>query len=329
MKIIRKPPALQRGDAIGIIAPSSPVEMELLERGVRELEAIGYRIVVSDAVLARRGVFAGEHQRRAESLLRFLEDPEIRAIFSARGGYGSNYVVEYLAARPFLRRLKLLTPKIVMGYSDVTSLLLFLNQALGWAVFQGPMVAREFAGGELFYDWSSLEQTLSKPNSEVILESDAWSLRPGEAEGRLLGGCLPMLTATLGTPQEVDTQGTILLLEDVDEKPFRIDRMLFHLRRAGKFRQVKGVIFGEMPGCGGGATAREGLKDVISEAFRGLDIPIIFGFRFGHTTGKCLTIPIGVRARLAAQDKVTLTLLEPAVRARVKKGARKRGKKKV
>ena len=136
-----------------------------------------------------------------------------------------------------------------MGYSDVTSLLLFLHQALGWVMFQGPMVAREFAGGELFYEWSSLEQALSKPVPEVALESDAWSLRPGEAEGRLLGGCLSILTATLGTPQEIDTQGAILLLEDVDEKPFRIDRMLFHLRRAGKFRQVKGIMFGEMPGC--------------------------------------------------------------------------------
>ena len=327
MEKIRKPPALHRGDAIGVVAPAGSVELELLERGVRELEAIGYRIVVSEAVLARRGFFAGEHQRRAESLLRFLEDPEIRAIFCARGGYGSNYVVEYLAARPLLRRLKFLTPKIVMGYSDVTSLLLFLNQVLGWVVFQGPMVAREFAGGELFYEWSSLEQTLSKPVPEIALESDAWSLRPGQAEGRLLGGCLSILTATLGTPQEIDTQGAILLLEDVDEKPFRIDRMLFHLRRSGKFRHVKGIMFGEMPGCGGGATARDGLRNVIQEAFRELDIPIVFGFRFGHTTGKCLTLPLGVKARLTAQERVTLTLLEPAVQPRVKKVAGKGSKK--
>ncbi|MBI4459896.1 MAG: LD-carboxypeptidase [Acidobacteria bacterium] len=327
MKRLRKPPALQRGDAVGVVAPASSVELELLERGVRELEAIGYRIVVSEAVLARRGFFAGEHRRRTDSFLRFLEDPEIRAIFCARGGYGSNYVVEQLSTRPLLRRLQSMAPKIVMGYSDVTTLLLFLSQSLGWTTFLGPMVTREFAGGELFYEWSSLERVLSQPAADVILESDAWSLKQGEAEGRLLGGCLPMLAATLGTPQEIDTDGTILLLEDVDEKPFRIDRMLFHLRRAGKFRHVKAVVFGEMPGCGGGTTAREGLRRIIQDAFQENNIPIVFGFRFGHTTGKSLTIPLGVRARLTAQEKVSLTLLEPAVRPRIKKSARKKSNK--
>ncbi|OFV94905.1 MAG: hypothetical protein A3F68_01760 [Acidobacteria bacterium RIFCSPLOWO2_12_FULL_54_10] len=322
--MVQKPPALHRGDAIGVVAPSSPVEMELLERGVRELEAIGYRIVVSDAVLARKGFFAGEHQRRAEAVLRFLLDPEIRAIFCARGGYGSNYVVEALSLRPVVQKLKQQTPKIVMGYSDVTTLLCFLHQTLGWVTFQGPLVAREFAGGELFYEWAALEQVLSKADPGAILNSDAAILQPGIGEGRLFGGCIPMLTATLGTPQEIETAGTILLLEDVDEKPFRIDRMLFHLRRAGKFRGIKGVVFGEMPGCGGGATAKDGLKEIIMEAFRGIEIPIIFGFRFGHTTGKCLAIPIGVKARLTAQEKVSITLLEGAVKARVKKGTAKR-----
>ena len=313
MSRLRKPPALRRGDIIGIIAPASPVERELLERGMREIEGIGYRVLVSQSVLARRGFFAGRHAQRSEALLAYLEDPSIRAVFCARGGYGSNYVVEHLTARPLLNRLKRLPPKIVMGYSDISSLLLFLNQTLGWTTFQGPMVTREMAGGEVFYNRPVMEQVLGSATAGISIESGAWSLRPGVAEGRLFGGCLPMLTATLGTSQEIDTRGSLLLLEDIDEKPFRIDRMLFHLRRAGKFREVKGVIFGEMPGCGGGTTAEEGLRDLILEALADLNIPIAFGLPFGHSRQGCLTLPLGVRAQLSAQEKVTLTLLEPAV----------------
>ncbi|MCH8266712.1 MAG: LD-carboxypeptidase [Acidobacteria bacterium] len=313
MKLLRKPPALQKGDTIGILAPASPVRREMLERGARELERIGYRVAFGKGVLERRGFFAGEHKQRAESFLALLENPRVQAVFCARGGYGSNYVVEILSSRPLLRRLQRQAPKIVMGYSDLTSLLLFLNQRLGWVTFQGPMAGIDFAAGKSAYDRAVLEQVLSGAHSGYSLESDARSLRPGVAEGRLLGGCLPMLTATLGTPQEIDTRGTILLIEDIDEKPFRVDRMLFQLRQAGKFRHVRGIVFGQMPGCGAAARGRAELRGVILEALRGLPVPIVFGVRFGHTTGKCLTLPMGTRARLSAGKKVRLTLLEPAV----------------
>ena len=313
VKRLRKPPALRRGDIIGVIAPASPVQRELLQRGMREIEGIGYRVQVSEMILARRSFFAGRHEQRTESLLSCFEDPSIRAVFCARGGYGSNYVVERLSARSTLNRLKHLPPKIVMGYSDLTTLLHFLHHTLGWATFQGPMVTRELAGGEVFYNRPLMEQVLGSIHPRIAIESSAWSLRTGIAEGRLVGGCLPMLTATLGTALEIDTRGALLLLEDVEEKPFRIDRMLFQLRRAGKFRAIRGVIFGEMPGCGGGTTAEEGLRDVILEAFEGLEIPIVFGLPFGHSRQGCITLPIGVRAQLAAEEKVTLTLLESAV----------------
>lgn len=313
MKLLRKPPALQKGDTIGVLAPASPVRREMLERGTRELERIGYRVVYGKGVLERRGFFAGGHKQRAESFLALLENPRVKAVFCARGGYGSNYVVEVLSSQPLLRRLQRQAPKIVMGYSDLTSLLLFLNQRLGWVTFQGPMAGIDFAAGKSAYDRAVLEQVLSGAHSGYSLGSDARSLRPGVAEGRLLGGCLPMLTATLGTPQEIDTRGTILLIEDIDEKPFRVDRMLFQLRQAGKFRHLRGIVFGQMPGCGAAARGRAELRGVILEALRGLLVPIVFGLRFGHTTGKCLTLPLGTRARLSAGKKVRLTLLEPAV----------------
>ena len=320
---LRKPAALKRNETIAVLAPSSPVEPERLRQGMRELEAIGYHVVLGRTVFARRGFFAGEHQQRAEEFLAFVEDPKVRAIFCARGGYGSNYVVEALSSRALLPRLKRQPPKIVMGYSDVTSLLLFLQQTLGWVTFQGPMVAREFCDGEIGYNRLVMERVLSQAATGCTVESGGWSLQPGVAEGRLLGGCLPMLTATLGTPQEVDTRGAILLLEDIDERPFRIDRLLFHLRRAGKFRGIRGVIFGQMPGCGQMSPPGEALREVIAEAFANLSIPIVFGLPFGHASGKSLTLPLGVRARLSAGDRVELDLLEPAVIAPAKKPRRR------
>ena len=315
MKPLQKPPALRKGDTIGVIAPSSPVQEELLAKGAQELERIGYRVVFGEGVLARRGLFAGEHRERAEALLALLEAPGVKAVFCARGGYGSNYVVEYLASPAVFRRLQRLPPRIVMGYSDATSLLLFLYQRLGWVTFQGPMLAKDFAEGEAGYDRAVLERVLSNSASGITLESGAVTLRPGIAEGRLVGGCLTLLTATLGTREEMDTRGAILLLEDIGEKPYRIDRMLFQLRRAGKFREVKGVVFGEMVGFGQASRSAGALRDVILEATEGLDIPVAFGLRFGHTTGKSLTLPLGVRARITTGEKVKLALLEPAVSA--------------
>ena len=314
MKNLIKSPALQVGNTIGIIAPAGPVKPDLLDKGVQELRRIGYRVVLRDGVLSRRGYFAGEHTRRAESLLGYLDDPEIKAIFCARGGYGSNYVVESLSSPAVFRRLKRLPPRIVMGYSDNSSLLLFLQQRLGWVTFQGPMITKDFAEGETAYNRAVFEQVLSSSTSGTTIHSDAFSLRGGVAKGKLLGGCLSLLVATLGTPEEIDTRGAILLLEDIDEKPYRIDRMLFQLRRAGKLRGVKAVIFGEMVGCRQTLSPADELREVIQDALHGLDVPVVFGMRFGHTGGGCLTLPLGVRAQLSARgDQVSLTLLESAV----------------
>ncbi|HEY7680338.1 MAG TPA: LD-carboxypeptidase [Terriglobia bacterium] len=321
---IRKPLALRRGDTIGIVAPASPVEGKRLWEGIRELEAIGYRVLCDQGVLARNGYFAGSHEARTQAFLNYLDDPAVRAIFCARGGYGSNYVAEQLASRAALLKLQRQQPKIVMGYSDVTTLLLFLNQTLGWVTFQGPMLTKDFCTGETGYDRIVMEQLLANASRGFTVETGAQTMRAGTAEGRLLGGCLPMLAATLGTPNEIDTRGTILLLEDVDEKPFRIDRMLFHLRRAGKFRDIKAVAFGEMPGCGMAEGPAEALRAIIQEAFADSQVPIVFGLRFGHNTERCLTLPLGVRARLEAAERVTLTFLEPAVRPPNKRNRRRK-----
>lgn len=313
-KAAKKPIALKRGDAIGLVAPASPVDRRRLDEGIRELEAIGYRVVCHPQTLARLEFYAGTHEDRLHAFLGYLEDPAIRAVFCARGGYGSNYLVEQLSQRATLKRLQRLAPKIVVGYSDITMLLQFLHQSLGWVAFQGPMLTKDLAAGETGYNRGVMEKMLSDVVRGATLESDAVTLQPGAATGTLAGGCLSLLVATLGTPQEIDTRGTILLLEDVDEKPYRIDRMLFQLRRAGKFKEVKAVIFGEMPGCTLGPPPAEVLRNVILQAFDGLKIPVVFGLRFGHNSGRCLTLPLGIRARLEAEATVKLTTLEPAVR---------------
>jgi muramoyltetrapeptide carboxypeptidase len=318
-KPIRKPYALRKGDLIGIVAPASPISHRRLEEGTRELEAIGFRVAVHPHVFQHDSFYAGSHPTRLAALLEYLEAPEIRAIFCNRGGYGSDYVVEQMMAPTLFHKLQRMTPKIVVGYSDLTSLLLFLNQSLGWVSFQGPLVSKDIAGGEMGYDHPLMEQVLSGTKQGATVENSALTLRPGIAEGRLTGGCLSMMVHTLGTPREIDTAGSILLIEDVNEKPYRIDRMLFHLRRAGKFSRIKAVVFGQMPGCTLGDSPVVALREVIFEAFEGLQIPVVFGMPFGHNTGRCLTLPLGVKARLSAGNRVQFKLLEPAVQPTPKK----------
>ena len=193
MKALKKPPALRRGDTIGVIAPSSPVKSEVLMKGVEVLRSIGYNVVVAEGVLSKERFFAGEHATRASALLRFLENPEIDAIFCTRGGYGSNYVVEYLSSPAVFARLKRIPPRIVMGLSDVTTLLLFLRQRLGWVTFQGPMISG-FADGDARYNRAVMERVLSNSTSGTMIDSGrnrfACGHGPGETDRRLLvAGC--------------------------------------------------------------------------------------------------------------------------------------------
>ena len=301
---VLKPPALSAGDTIGIAAPGSSIGREPLLAGVAELERLGYRARYREDIFSEDTFFAGSHERRAEEFLEMLEDPEVRAVFCARGGCGCNYVAARLAARP------LPAPKIVMGYSDVTTLLAALWQRAGWVTFHGPMVTVDFAKGPEHYDSASLSRALAGAGGAWEAGRATRVLRPGAAEGRLLGGCLPMLAATLGTPREVDWQDAIVFLEDVAAKPYQIDRMLFQLREAGKFRGVRGIVFGEMKDCLQHPEQGYRLEDVVLRALRGLEAPIAFGFRSGHTTRGNICLPMGVRARLA-EDR--LEILEDAV----------------
>ncbi len=306
-----KPPALIPGSKIAVVSPASPAEAPPLERGLQELTRLGYVVGHSPAKLTSQGYFAGSAEARLAELEAALADPEVRAVFCVRGGYGSNYLLGRLkAGRP--------RPKILLGYSDVTSLEIFLWRKRGWVTFYGPMVAAGFDAGPAVaagYDADSFLRAVTETRSGWPVCLHGESLCTGEAEGVLLGGCLTLVETTLGTPWELDTAGSILLLEDRGMKPYQIDRALMHLKQAGRFKGVRGVVLGEFlesePPVTGSPTVREVLRRILGE----LGVPVVWGAAVGHTTRPILTLPLGVRARLRAAASPQLDILEPAVTA--------------
>ncbi len=302
-----KPPALQPGDTVGIVAPASDVKPELVEAGCETLRRLGYKPFYLDSIFDRDLYFAGTVERRARELEEMFVRDEVRAILCARGGYGSNYLLEELD----LNKIKA-HPKIFVGYSDLTTLLTYFADAAGFVTFQGPMVAKDLAradGVDLF-SWQSALQGLS----EWALEPDSAvkGLVKGSAEGILYGGCLSMLVASLGTPYEIRTAGTILFIEDVATKPFQIDRMLMQLKLAGKLADVEGIVFGEMLDCLQTKDHGYTLEEVVLRVVGDLGVPVAYGLRSGHVSRSNITLPIGVRAALNVSDAVELKMLESA-----------------
>jgi muramoyltetrapeptide carboxypeptidase len=308
-----KPRALRPGDAIRVIAPSSPVEAEKLEQGIAELERLGYRVNRDSRVLSQDGYFAGSVADRVKEFLAAFGEPETRAVICARGGYGSNYLLdELLGEIDYVKEMS--PPKMLIGYSDVTSLQVFLWEKCGWVTLYGPMVAAGFDAGENSasgYDRGSFEQAISTTTSGWTAKLDGETVVRGTAEGTVLGGCLTLILSTLGTPWAINSKGAILALEDRGMKPWQVDRALMHLKQAGKLDRVAGLLFGDFPECEGPAGSAT-VHDVISRVTRKFDVPVVWKAPFGHTERPMLTIPLGVRARLTANASPTLEFLEAA-----------------
>jgi muramoyltetrapeptide carboxypeptidase len=301
-----KPPALRPGDLIGIVAPASNIKPEMLEEGCRELERLGFRTLYRPGITTAYRYFSGTDERRAAELLEMIRNPEVRAIFCARGGYGTGRIIPYI--EPELLRAN---PKILNGSSDVTALLAHWDRS-GLVGFHGPMVATGFRLGEAGYDRSLLLDVLSGKVARFSLDSTR-VLQTGSGEGRLTGGCLSLVVATLGAPYEIDTADSILILEDLDTKPYQIDRMLIQLKHAGKLDGVRGIVFGEMPNCMQNSNQGYSLEDVILDILTDVGCPILFGFPTGHTSRPNAIVPFGVRARLRLGESDVFELLEPAV----------------
>ncbi|MFY9644857.1 MAG: LD-carboxypeptidase [Terriglobales bacterium] len=302
-----KPRALRPGDKVGIVAPASNVKRDMLEAGCEGLRRAGYEPFYFESILDRDLYFAGSVERRARELEDMFVRDDIRAIVCARGGYGSNYLPIALDPNKIVAH-----PKILVGYSDITTLVCCMADSANFVTFHGPMAAKDFAiaGG---VDVESWQNALGGAANWSIAEgSGARPMVPGEAEGILYGGCLSMLVASLGTEHEVRTAGTILFIEDILAKPYQIDRMLMQLKLAGKLKDVRGMVFGEMLDCRQSPDQDYTLGEVILRIVEDLRIPVAFGLRSGHVSRANITLPIGVRARLSVEDAVELRILEAA-----------------
>jgi muramoyltetrapeptide carboxypeptidase len=304
-----KPPALRPGDTIGVVAPASNLNRTDLEAGCDALRDAGYKPFYFDSILDRDLYFAGSTSRRTRELEDMFSRKEVRAILCARGGYGSNYLLNGLN----LEIVKAY-PKIFIGYSDLTSLLDYFVDAAGLAVFHGPMAAKDWAhsGG---VDLTSWQAALSGFAAwDVPLNDGVIGLAEGEAEGVLYGGCLSILVASLGTPYEIKTEDTILFLEDLAAKPFQIDRMLMQLKLGGHFDSIRGIVFGEMLDCVQSPNQDYTLQEVVTRIVGDLGVPVAYGLRSGHVTSGNITLPFGVRAKLSVTaNEVGLRILESAV----------------
>jgi muramoyltetrapeptide carboxypeptidase len=306
-----KPPALRPGDTVGIVAPASNVKRSELEAGCEGLRRAGYRPFYFDSILEQDLYFAGSVQRRARELEEMFARDDVRAIICARGGYGSNYLLQALDLDIIKAH-----PKIFAGYSDLTALLTHLSDSAGLVTFHAPMVSKDWAhdGGVDMVSWRAALEGATAWDAARGDASGAIALMEGDAEGFLYGGCLSILVASLGTPYEINTAGTILFLEDVAAKPFQIDRMLMQLKLAGKLTNVRGVVFGEMRECVQTANQGYTLEEVVLRIVRELKVPVAYGLRSGHVTSGNITLPIGVRAQLTVRGSdVSLTILESAV----------------
>jgi len=303
-----KPPALQPGDTVGIVAPASNVKPAMLDAGCRALRDLGYEPFYFDSILERDLYFAGSVERRTRELEEMFVRDEVRAIICARGGYGSNYLLKALDLKKIQSN-----PKIFVGYSDLTSLLTYFTDAAGLVTFHGPMVAKDFADPNGI-DLDSWEHALNGSSEWPLeLDSDVKPLVPGSAEGILYGGCLSILVASLGTPYEIQTAGTILFIEDIAAKPYQIDRMLMQLKLAGKLDEVRGIVFGEMVDCTQNKDQSYSLQDVILRVVGDLGVPVAFGLRSGHVSRRNITLPFGVRAALKVTvNTVSLEIKEAA-----------------
>lgn len=295
----RRPPALGPGDTIAVIAPASAAKRARILRGARNLERLGFHVRVLPQAFARNGHFAGTDDRRAAALRQALGDRSVRAIFLTRGGFGAARLLPLVG-----RDLAESGPKILVGYSDATSLLTFATGKLGWVTFHGPMVATDFPKLAAVDRVSLLGALRGERPPPIRL---GVTLRRGVVEGKIFGGCLSILVSLLGTPYAVDLSNRIVFLEDANEEPYSLDRMLTQLRQTGQLAKARGIVFGEMSNCG---TRRE-LLGVLRERTADLGIPVAVGLPSGHGRGK-RTVPLGVRARLDTGRR-TLEILESGV----------------
>jgi muramoyltetrapeptide carboxypeptidase len=290
-------------------APASPAEPSRIAAGVAELKRLGWQ-VADQTSIQNDGYFAAPTASRRGELAGALKRDDIDALVGTRGGYGSNYLLEDLnISTPA-------NPKIILGFSDLTSLQIYLWQRFQWITFYGPMLAAGLdagPGAPKGYDEKSLLAALQNTESGWSLNLQGEAFCPGEAHGRVLGGCLTLVETAIGTQWDLETDDAILVLEDRGMKPWQVDRALMHLKQAGKFVNVRGVVLGDFPECEAPVAGSPTVRDVCQRILGPLGVPIVFAAPIGHTMRPMLTVPLGVQARLISKGAGVLEILEPAL----------------
>jgi muramoyltetrapeptide carboxypeptidase len=304
-----KPRALEPGSRLAVVAPASSFPRQEFDDGIAELERLGFVPVYDDSVFARLQYVAGAAALRADAINKALADPAIAGIIAVRGGFGSAQLLPLLdpsevrsARKPFI------------GYSDITALLAFVSTGCELVAFHGPTVAGRLSKGTGAYDRGSFMNALCRRQPMGELTTPAVeTIKAGEVSGPLFGGTLAQLVASLGTPFAFSPpQGHVLFLDEVNERPYRLDRMVTQLRQAGVLSRAAAVVVGELPGCdepSGALTARSVVADLFGE-FPG---PVLIGFPSGHTAGPAMTLPLGVSCRVVADRRPRLVIEEAAV----------------
>ncbi|MBD3288732.1 LD-carboxypeptidase [candidate division KSB1 bacterium] len=307
-KII-KPPALSKGDTVGLITPASGIfDPQTIREGRETLDSLGFNVKFGKNISRRYGYLAGSDEERAADLHEMFRDDEVKAIVALRGGYGSMRLLQMLDY-DLIRE----NPKILLGYSDITSLHLAIHAMTGLVTFHGPVAISSFTEytQNYFFKITGSKTAIGeiahpKPESELSPTAHFFTINGGFASGRLIGGNLTLMTALLGTPYEFDTAGKILFIEEVGEEPYSIDRMLTQLLLAGKLDNAAGIIIDRCSRCGPSDYKPAfintlSVEEVFIDRLKHLDIPIVFGFSIGHVANKP-TLPLGIEVTLDATN---------------------------
>jgi len=304
--LLSKPERLRRGDRVRLIAPASPFNPDLFRAGQNVLEGLGLVPVVNRGEFAREGFLAGDDERRADTLKAALQEEDTQAVWCIRGGYGTARLLPLLDL-PRLRR----QPKVLVGFSDVTALLVQLARPGGFVAIHGPVVTQlpRLPATDLRWLKTLLFETRAPRRLPL---GRTRTLVSGTAEGTLAAGNLSMLASLVGTPFAPDLRDAVLCLEDANEQAYRLDRLFWQVVSAGLMKRVRGVVLGELVDCKPEGPGRHSARGVLERAIAALGLPAVSGAAFGHGR-RNVALPVGVRVRLDAGARM-VTLLEPAVR---------------
>ena len=316
-KTIIRPPRLQKGDQIGLITPASYIDDEGLEEAVNNLEKLGLKVVKGKHLRAQYGSMAGTDAERLADLHSMFANPDIKGIWCARGGYGAARLLEHIDYE-LIRQ----NPKVLVGYSDITALHCAIWEKTGLVTFHGPVgnstltdYTLEQVQSILFNPQETHKITISEAQLSEVLSDDAYkpgSIVPGQAEGELIGGNLSLLASLAGTAYLPDVKGKLVFIEDIGEKPYRIDRMLTTLHQAWPLRDAAGIALGVFTDCEASSGSRSlSLQETLRDRLGNLGIPVYYGISFGHVDNMT-TLPVGVRAQLDATEGL-LTLMSSGV----------------